>query len=93
MLHAKPLHTAANSINVHGLGIAEHHAIMARIGVQPEAFHAGGPDLFGPSFGNHPQDTACIPNTPQVNIRGVTCYTTPRFPFSRGYERRDADIT
>lgn len=52
MLHRKPLHPAANSGNVHGLGIAEQRIIASHISVQPEAFHAIGQDLLD----NHPQD-------------------------------------
>ncbi|WGF86763.1 ArsR/SmtB family transcription factor [Marinivivus vitaminiproducens] len=38
------------------LGLAEHHSIRLRIGIEDDARHPGGINIFGKGFGNHGQD-------------------------------------
>ena len=40
------------------LRLPEHHSIRVRIGVKPDAEHAGGMNIFGRGFGNYDQALA-----------------------------------
>ncbi len=45
-----------SKVTVPDLKIVESPFISVRIGVKPDAIHAGGVNLFGSRFGNYPQD-------------------------------------
>jgi len=43
-------------LTVHNLNLTAQRLITVRLGVEPDALHVGGLNLFGSSFGNYPQD-------------------------------------
>ncbi|MFC0267731.1 ArsR/SmtB family transcription factor [Kushneria aurantia] len=45
-----------SDVTIDQLRLAEHHSIKLRIGVNPNARHPGGINIFGRGFGNHDQD-------------------------------------
>jgi predicted transcriptional regulator len=45
-----------SSLTFEDLGVTEQPFIAVRIGVKPDARHAGGINIFGRHFGNYPQD-------------------------------------
>ncbi|MDQ4078285.1 MAG: helix-turn-helix domain-containing protein [Chloroflexota bacterium] len=46
----------SSDIGLAELGIMDHPFISVRVGVKPDAHHAGGINIFGRHFGNYPQD-------------------------------------
>ena len=94
MLHGKPLHPAANSENVHGLGIAEQRVIMARISTEPKAFYTSGPDRFGLYYAYYPQDISLHTEYTPGYHSGVQHSIRHRAPnFDAGKKGGDASIT
>lgn len=47
-----------SSVNTNDLQLAPQQSISVRIGVKPDAEHAGGFNIFGRGFGNYEQDIA-----------------------------------
>jgi predicted transcriptional regulator len=47
-------------VSVGDLGLADGAPIRVRIGVRPDAAHAGGMNLFGRGFGNYQQDLVLL---------------------------------
>jgi predicted transcriptional regulator len=45
-----------SDVTVHDVGLAEHHSIRMRIGIEENAHHPGGVNIFGRGFGNYDQD-------------------------------------
>jgi predicted transcriptional regulator len=45
-----------SKVPVQDLEIEKHPVVSVRVGVKPDAYHVGGLNLFGASFGNYPQD-------------------------------------
>lgn len=45
-----------SDITIDQLGLANHHSIRLRIGIDERAEHPGGINIFGKGFGNHDQD-------------------------------------
>ena len=45
-----------SSVTLAQLRLAEHHSIRLRIGIDDNAAHPGGVNIFGRGFGNHNQD-------------------------------------
>jgi predicted transcriptional regulator len=47
---------ALSAVSLDALGLRAGEPIAIRIGVQPDAAHVGGINIFGRGFGNYPQD-------------------------------------
>jgi len=47
---------AISNVTVDHLGLADHHSIRMKIGIEHEAHHPGGVNIFGRGFGNYDQD-------------------------------------
>jgi len=45
-----------SDVSLDQLHLAEHHSIRLRIGIDDQAEHPGGVNIFGKGFGNHDQD-------------------------------------
>jgi predicted transcriptional regulator len=45
-----------SSCSIRDLQIDQQRVIVVRVGIEPDALHVGGINLFGHSFGNYPQD-------------------------------------
>jgi predicted transcriptional regulator len=45
-----------SGVSLDDLSLGEHSSIKVRIGVDPDARHMGGINIFGRTFGNYPQD-------------------------------------
>jgi predicted transcriptional regulator len=45
-----------SALTIGELALERQRVITVRVGVKPDALHRGGPNLFGRSFGNYPQD-------------------------------------
>jgi predicted transcriptional regulator len=45
-----------SSVTFAQLKLAEHHSIRLRIGIDDNAVHPGGGNIFGRGFGNHNHD-------------------------------------
>jgi predicted transcriptional regulator len=48
--------TRLSGVTLDELGLAEHHSIKLRIGIEENAQHPGGINIFGRGFGNYNQD-------------------------------------
>jgi predicted transcriptional regulator len=48
--------TQVSKIDIGKLELAKHHSIRLRIGIDNDAKHPGGVNIFGKGFGNHDQD-------------------------------------
>lgn len=47
---------AISDVTVGDIGLAEHHSIRMKIGIETNAHHPGGVNIFGRGFGNYDQD-------------------------------------
>lgn len=47
---------AISDLTVDHLELSAHHSIRMRIGIEPDAHHPGGVNIFGRGFGNYDQD-------------------------------------
>ena len=45
-----------SSVTVDDIGLSDHHSIRMRIGIDENARHPGGVNIFGRGFGNYDQD-------------------------------------
>jgi predicted transcriptional regulator len=45
-----------SNVTIDQLALAEHHSIRVRVGIDAQADHPGGVNLFGKGFGNYDQD-------------------------------------
>jgi len=45
-----------SGVTLAALGLDQHHSIRLRIGIESDAAHPGGVNIFGRGFGNHDQD-------------------------------------
>lgn len=45
-----------SNVTVDDVGLQDHHSIRMRIGIDSEAAHPGGVNIFGKGFGNYDQD-------------------------------------
>lgn len=45
-----------SNVTLDDLNLASHHSIAIRLGVEPQATHIGGMNIFGRGFGNYDQD-------------------------------------
>ncbi|WP_454854509.1 ArsR/SmtB family transcription factor [Rhizobium binxianense] len=45
-----------SDVTINDIGLSEHHSIRMKIGIEPNARHPGGVNIFGRGFGNYDQD-------------------------------------
>ncbi|MBA3470344.1 MAG: helix-turn-helix domain-containing protein [Herpetosiphonaceae bacterium] len=66
-----------SNLSIADLALDQQRVITVRIGVQPDALHVGGMNLFGRTFGNYPQDlTLRLDYLPGQATRPASATTT-----------------
>ena len=71
-----------SNVTVDDIGLSEHHSIRMRIGIDENAHHPGGVNIFGRGFGNYDQDIVM-----RLHLDTITGAT--RLPSFRGAEAHD----